>query len=240
MLHLRAMLFYAGYALATLVWATVAMLVAWALPLKARHLFVVGAWTRAVLWWLRLTCGIRVNVRGLANVPDEPCIFFVKHQSTWETLWVQTLRSPQVTLVKRELLRIPFWGWAYALLRSIAIDRRNPRQALRQLIDGGTARLNDGACVTLFPEGTRLAPGQTGRYHRGVAALAVRSGAPVVLIAHNAGHRWPARQLRKFPGTVNVEIAEPIDTRDKKTNEIMGLCVARMEEMMARLDPAQG
>ena len=237
MLALRAALFYTAYAASTVVWASLAMLVCWMMPLPMRHWFVVGLWTRFVLWWLRVTCGIRVDAQGIENIPATPCIFFVKHQSTWETLWVQTLRSPQVTLVKRELLRIPFWGWAYSLLRSIAIDRDNPRQALRQLVDGGTDRLADGADVTLFPEGTRIPPGQTGRFHRGVAALAIKSGAPIVLIAHNAGHRWPPRKFIKQPGTIAVRIADPISTEGRKANEIMEICADRMKAMMAGLEP---
>ena len=102
-------------------------------------------------------------------------------------------------------------------------------------MDGGTDRLADGADVTLFPEGTRLPPGQTGRFHRGVAALAIKSGAPIVLIAHNAGHRWPPRKFVKQPGTIDVEIAKPILTKGRKANEIMEICSTRMGEMMASL-----
>src|SRR5690606_38978728 len=104
----------------------------------------------------RLTCGIRARVLGRENVPDRPCIVLCRHESTWETLFLQQLFAPQATLIKRELLRIPFFGWAFRTLRPIAIDRRQQRKALRTLIDEGRARLEQGIWVVLFPEGTRM------------------------------------------------------------------------------------
>ena len=103
---LRAAAFYMGYAGFTVIWATLSLLVVWPLPLAHRFRVVVGCWTRIALWWLRVTCGVGVRVRGIENLPSKPCILLVKHQSTWETLWVQTLASPQTTLIKRELLHI--------------------------------------------------------------------------------------------------------------------------------------
>ena len=207
---LRAFAFYAGYASMTVFWATLSLLVAWPLSLPRRFAFVVGCWTRIALWWLRVTCGVRARVRGLENLPATPCILLVKHQSTWETLWVQTLVTPQTTLIKRELLRIPFWGWAYSLTRPIAIDRASPSAALRQFVEQGEDRLRRGMCVTLFPEGTRLPAGARRKFQRGGAALAAATGAPVVVIAHNAGTFWPARGFLKNPGVVQVEISAPV------------------------------
>jgi len=220
----------------TVAWATLSLLVAWALPLKGRFDFIIGCWTRAVLWWLRATCGIRARVTGIERIPTEPCILFVKHQSTWETLWVQTLASPQATLIKRELLRIPFWGWAFALVRPIAIDRGNPRNALRQFVDQGKDRLRRGMTVTVFPEGTRVSAGVAGRFHRGGAALAAATGKPVVVIAHNAGGCWPARSFIKHPGTIRVEISEPFVAKGRKSSEINGMCEAWLAKAMARLE----
>lgn len=233
---LRSAAFYAGYAFLTVVWASVSLAFAWPLPMKARHAFVIGCWTRAALWWLRATCGIRVRVRGLQHLPQTPCILLVKHQSTWETLWTQTLASPQAVLIKRELLRIPFWGWAFALVRPIAIDRGNPRAALRQFIADGTDRLTRGMGITLFPEGTRLAVGENGKFQRGGAALASATGVPVLVVAHNAGRRWPARKFLKNPGEITVEISPPFETGGKKTSEINAMCESWMIEAMRRID----
>lgn len=235
MLTLRSLLFYVGYVGVTVVWATLSVVVAWTMPLPMRYDFIIGRWTRMALWWLRVTCGIRTEVVGRERIPAEPCIFFVKHQSTWETLWVQTLASPQSTLIKRELLRIPFWGWAYSLVRPIAIDRGNPRSALRQFIDQGRDRLRHGMSISLFPEGTRLAPGAEGKFHRGGAALAAATGAPVLVIAHNAGLRWP-RAFLKRPGTIRVEISKPFDTKHRKSSEINTLCESWLREAMQRLE----
>ena len=235
MLALRSLLFYFGYASVTVVWATLSVAVAWAMPLRHRYAFIIGCWTRIALWWLRVTCGIRVVVRGRERIPDEPCIFLVKHQSTWETLWMQTLASPQATLIKRELLCIPFWGWAFSLVRPIAIDRGSPRTALRQFIEQGKDRLRRGMYITLFPEGTRLPPGVVGKFYRGGAALAAATAKPIVVVAHNAGQRWP-RGFKKSPGTITVEISEPFSTEGIKSNEINTLCESWLNIAMARLE----
>ena len=232
---LRALAFYAGYAAITLLWATLSLLIAWALPLALRYRFIVGGWTRLALAWLRVTCGIRARVRG--QLPKTPCILLVKHQSTWETLWAQTLTSPQTTMVKRELLRIPFWGWAYALTRPIAIDRAAPGAALRQFIETGRDRLRRGMTVTLFPEGTRLPPGATRKFQRGGAALAVATGAPVVVIAHNAGRFWPARGFLKHSGVVDVEISPPFPADGKTPSVLNAACEQWLAQAMRRLEP---
>lgn len=235
MLALRSLAFYLGYVAYTVLWALLSILIAWALPLPRRYAFIVGHWTRAALWWLRITCDIRVVVRGLEHLPPEPCILLVKHQSTWETLWVQTLARPQATLIKRELLRIPLWGWAFALTRPIAIDRRRPGSALRQLVEQGTDRLRRGMTVTLFPEGTRLPPGTVGKFQGGGAALAAATGAPVVVIAHNAGHCWPARRFVKWPGVVSVQFSRPFRTADRTPRELNGLCESWLRDAMSQV-----
>ena len=235
MLVLRSLLFYVGYVCITLVWALLSLAVAWAMTLPRRFDFIIGCWTRMALWWLKVACGIRVQVRGLDNIPRKPCILLVKHQSAWETLWTQTLVTPQATLVKRELLNIPFWGWAFAMVRPIAIDRSAPRAALRRFVEEGRDRLERGMYVTLFPEGTRLPPGAQGRFQRGGAALAVATGTPIVVIAHNAGRHWP-RGLVKQPGVIAAEISPPFATSGKKSSEINVLCEFWLRDTMARLE----
>ena len=235
MLALRSLLFYVGYVCITVVWAVLSLVVAWALPLHRRFDFIIGRWTRMALWWLKVACGIRVRVQGLEHIPRQPCILLVKHQSAWETLWTQTLVAPQAPLVKRELLKIPFWGWAFALVRPIAIDRSAPHAALRRFVEEGRDRLERGMYVTLFPEGTRLPPGVIGKFHRGGAALAVATGRPIVVIAHNAGSHWP-RGLVKRPGVIAAEISPPFPTEGRKTSEVNALCESWLRDAMRRVE----
>ena len=236
MATIRAALFYAGYVLATVVWGSLAVTVGWVLPTGARFQFVIGAWTRIVLGWLAVTCGIRAEVEGREHLPEEPCILLVKHQSTWDTLFVQTLLSPQTTLIKRELLWIPFFGWALAVNRPIAIDRNAPRDAFRLLLERGTARLRAGVTVTLFPEGTRVPWGEQRPFQAGGAALAARAGCPVLVVAHDAGRYWPAHRFRKHLGTIRVRISPPLNTEGKKHKEINQLAQDWLASAMRDLE----
>ncbi len=231
----RSLVFYVGYATFTIFWGTLSVLFAWLLPYRARFHFIVGAWTRVCLWWLRLACGIRSEICGLENVPEVPCIVLARHESTWETLFLQTLFSPQATLIKRELLWIPFFGWAFALLRPIAIDRREPRASLRKLIAEGRRHLQENTWVVLFPEGTRMPSGVPGRFQAGGAALAAATQAPLLLLAHNAGRFWPAHTFRKFPGTIRVRIAAPIPAAGKSSKVLQAEASAAMAELVHSL-----
>lgn len=235
-LALRACLFYAGYAAATILWASVSLAVGWMLPPGLRFQFVIGVWTRAVLLWLRLTCGVRAEVAGKANIPARPCVVLAHHESTWETLFLQTLFHPQATLIKRELLWIPFFGWAFALAKPIAIDRGSPRKALGKLIKTGRSRLAEGFWVLLFPEGTRMASGEVGPFQPGGAALAAAAGADVVIVAHNAGRCWPAHRLNKRPGIIRVRISRPVAAAGRSSKQINDQARAIMAELMADLD----
>jgi 1-acyl-sn-glycerol-3-phosphate acyltransferase len=233
--RLRALLFYVGYAAATVIWGTIGTLFGWLMPYRVRFQFIIGLWTRFCLWWLRVTCGIRHRVHGLENLPARPCIVLCRHESTWETLFLQTLFAPQATLIKKELLQIPFFGWAFRSLRPIAIDRREPRAALKHLIREGEQRLRNDIWVVLFPEGTRLPPGQLGRFQPGGAALAAATGAPILLVGHNAGSCWPAHALVKNAGEIQVLISEPLETAGKATKEIQQQAAARFQALMSHL-----
>ena len=229
----RAGLFYAGYAAATIVWGTLSVVIAWALPAAWRFEFIIGVWTRVVLLWLRITCGIRVHVRGRENIPPQPCVVFSHHESTWETLFLQSLFHPQTTLIKRELLWIPFFGWAFALNKPIAIDRGSPRAALKKLIKAGRLRLEQGFHVVLFPEGTRMPSGEVGSFQPGGAALAAAAEAPVLVVAHNAGAHWPAHRLRKTPGTIEVRIAPALETAGLSAKQVNSQAHNVMEKLVA-------
>jgi len=233
---LRSACFSIGMILATVVWAPLSVLT---LPLPYRTRYeLITAWAAFVLWWLRLTCKIETEVQGRENLPDQPAVVLCQHQSTWETLFLTQVFRPQVWVLKRELLWVPFFGWAIALLRPIAINRLAGRSAMRQVLAQGTERLRDGCYVVVFPEGTRVAPGERRRHAVGGALLATHSGAPVVPIAHNAGRCWPRRRFLKHPGKIRVVIGELIPTTELKSEELRAQVQAWMEETSRAIDSA--
>lgn len=232
----RSALFYLGYAAATVLWGSLSVLIGWLLPGPARFHFVIGIWTRMVLVWLRITCGIRHTVTGLEHIPAEPCVVLCRHESTWETLFLQTLLAPQATIIKRELLWIPFFGWAFAINKPIAIDRGHPRRALRRLIEAGRSRLRQGIWVVLFPEGTRMPTGEIGRFQVGGAALASAADVPLLIIAHDAGRFWPAHRLTKRPGTIRVHICPPIQPNGRDSKVLTDLARAELATAMRTLE----
>lgn len=218
MLFLRSLAFALGMWLTTLVFAPLALLT-FPFPLETRYRFIT-LWARINVRSLAFFCRLRYRVRGAENIPRGAAIVFSKHQSTWETFVLQEVFPHQVWILKRELLWVPFFGWGLAMLRPIAIDRKSGRKAVAQLIEQGKRHLDAGRWVIVFPEGTRVAPGETGRYGIGGAALAQATGYPVVPVAHNAGQFWPRRKFLKRPGTVTLVIGPAIDSRDKSAEQI--------------------
>ncbi len=163
------------------------------------------------MFLLKHLCGLDYRVEGREHLPGGAAIILSKHQSAWETIAFQEIFPPQTWVLKRELMWIPLFGWALALLRPIAIDRSAGRKAIEQVIEQGRERLQSGIWVVVFPEGTRVAPGTRKRYGMGGAVLAAETGYPVVPVAHNAGSFWPRRGFLKRPGTVRVVIGPVID-----------------------------
>lgn len=184
---------------------------------------------------LKLFCGINYKVSGRENIPDGAAIILSKHQSTWETYALQLFFPPQVWVLKRELMWLPIFGWGMALLKPIAIDRSSGRKAINQIIEKGKQRLDAGIWVTIFPEGTRIAPGEYKRWGIGGAVLAENSGYPVVPVAHNAGEFWGRRSFLKKPGTIQVTIGPPIETKGLKAAEINQKAEDWMKNAMANL-----
>jgi len=214
---LRSTLFAVFQLLITPVFAIIALLT-FPLPAQTRYR-IITVWTRCVMWASRVICGIRYRVIGVENIPNDPCIILAKHQSAWETMGFQLIFPPQVWVLKRELLRVPFFGWGLAMLSPIAIDRSSRRQALQQLVEQGRERLAAGFYIVIFPEGTRIAPGKRGKYRAGGARLALQTGTPVLPVAHNAGLCWGKNAFLKYPGMVTVSIGPPIqpDTDNAET-----------------------
>ncbi len=213
-LYIRSSLFSLGYVLSILVYGIPSVLTfPW--PFRYRYRFI-SQWARFNLWWLKLTCNLTFDVEGKEHIPPGPAVIFCKHQSAWETLALQMIFPPQVWLLKRELLWIPFFGWGLAMLDPIAIDRKAGRKAVKQLIEQGRERLATGRWVVIFPEGTRVPPGEHRPFQLGGAILAERSGYPVVPVAHNAGYFWPRRSFIKKPGVIRVVVGPIIQTEELK------------------------
>lgn len=200
----------------------------------------LGNWNFSVMWWLRVTCGVHVKITGAENLPAGPCVILAKHQSQWETFYLQVMKRPVVTVLKKELLKVPFFGWGLRLMQPIAIDRSNPKLALRYVQEEGVRRLQQGQSIIVFPEGTRTPPGQIGTYARSGAELACRAGVPIIPVAHNAGHCWPAKKFLKYPGTVHMVIGAPIDTTGGNSRALTEQVKDWIETTITRIDdPSQ-
>jgi 1-acyl-sn-glycerol-3-phosphate acyltransferase len=217
---LRAFLFYLVMISVTVVHSTYCVLLVRWLPFNLRFKIVTSA-NRLFLVWLRLVCGVRHRVEGLENLPkDRPFVLVANHQSEWETIYLQLLIQPICTVLKRELLRIPFFGWALGLMRPIAIDRSQRAGAMKQILKIGKQRLAGGMPVLIFPQGTRVAAGQLGKFNKGGAMLACSAKVPVVPLYHNAGEHWPSGKFAKTPGQIRVQIGEPIETEGASVDEV--------------------
>jgi 1-acyl-sn-glycerol-3-phosphate acyltransferase len=206
----KLFLFYLLLSLSALLWCTLSMFVVPFMPFAQRYRFINVNWCRFAVWLTQLMLGIRYEVIGAHNVPSQPCVILANHQSTWETFFLSCYFQPLSQVLKRELLYIPFFGWAMAMLKPIAIDRSNPKAALKQLAKQGQECLEQGAWVLIFPEGTRMPIGHLGKFTRGGASLAVNANLPVLPIAHNAGAYWPKEGWAKKPGTIKVVIGAPM------------------------------
>lgn len=235
MITLRSALFLLGALVLTPIFG---ILVSLAGLTRSRLPFTLAAlYARIMLWWVEATCGIRYEVQGWENVPPGPAIIMSKHQSAWETIFIQGLFPPQCWIVKRELLWLPFVGWGLLAIRCIAIDRSSGQSAREQIVRQGGERLREGLWVTIFPEGTRVAPGTRSRYHIGGALLACRTGTPVVPMAHNAGEFWGRYAFRKRPGCVKVVIGAPIAPGGRDVLAVNAEVEEWIEGQMRRISP---
>lgn len=217
------------YAFACMIWSP--------MPLRWRYKLTMG-WPKLAVWGAKVICGVRWQIKGLENLPDGQAIVLSKHQSAWETLFLPSHLPREVCFVyKRELHRIPFFGWGLALLRMIPIDRSKGRDAFEQVVRIGQQRLSEGRWPILFPEGTRIAPGKMGRFKMGGALLACRTGAPVVPIALNAGECWPRKAFIKKPGMITVSIGPVISSQGVTPEELNDKVYNWIDQEMRRLNP---
>ena len=234
LLFLRSVLFFLGQVIAAPIFTFIAFL---ALPLNpiTRNYFISG-WARSMIWWLRITCNITHKINGLENISNTPSIILSKHQSAWETLAFQAIFPEQSYVMKRELLWIPIFGWGLAMSSPIAIDRSAGREALKKLVEIGKDRLNKGLWIVIFPEGTRILPGERSKYHIGGAWLATHTNTPIVPVAHNAGEFWPKNSFIKKPGVIQLHIGQPIQTLDLKADAANKLTETWIETEMLVLN----
>ena len=197
---------------------------------------IAVAWARFCLWAGRVFCGLDVSTEGKENIPAEPCVFLIKHTTAMEAYWQIAALPPSAWVLKRELLWVPVFGWALGfVMKSIAVDRRASGSAVKQVIEQGAQKIASGMSVCIFPEGTRMPPGETKRYGVSGAALAKEAGCLVVPVAHNAGDFWPKRGLRKYPGKIRFCIGPPIDARARSPKETNLLAQQWIENKMGEI-----
>jgi len=230
MIFLRSLIFLLVKALMTIPFSLVTLLT-FPLPALARYR-VISQWSRIVKWLSRVLVGITYRVEGLENLPSGAAVILSKHQSAWETIVFQQIFPPLSFVLKKSLLYIPFFGWGLALFSPIAIDRGAGREALKQIETQGRERLRTGFWVLIFPEGTRVEPGETAKFQVGGAWLAVKAGVPVVPVAHNAGRYWPKNGFLKYPGEIVVRIGTPIATEGRKAVQVLAETESWIETAM--------
>ena len=231
-------------------WMTITV-VPWALMMVALSMFVRGTrlywptmrWLRMTVWGARVICGVKYRVHGLQHLPsaaDErsAVVLAAKHQSTWETFAFPTIMPhPLAYVFKRELLYVPFFGWAMGRLDMIHIDRSKRNEAWNKVASQGKRLAAEGIWVIMFPEGTRTPRGSQGAYKNGAARLAITSGVPIVPIAASSAKCWPRKSFLLRPGVVDVSIGPPISSDGRQPDELMREVEAWIESEMRRLDP---
>ena len=216
----RATLFWIGFAISNIFYglSTPILLL---LPTKISYKILM-TWGPINAWWLKVSCGVKYRIKNPENIDkSQPHIVLANHQSTWETMAIPALIPPFAWVLKKELFRIPFFGWALKIADPIAIDRVAGRLSIQQIRAQGKAKLDAGFWVCIFPEGTRVMPGKKERYKKGGAILASYTGCPIIPIAHNAGESWPRHSFIKKPGTITVSIGPVIKTKGRKSIAII-------------------
>jgi 1-acyl-sn-glycerol-3-phosphate acyltransferase len=240
MAFLRSLLHMIFMAVTVVPWA-LAIIVATPFRDATFRYWIAVDWLRQVIRAARVLLGIRVRVSGREHLPigqTSPAILLVKHQSTLETFLIPTLMPhPLAYVFKKELLTVPFFGWAIGRLDMIHIDRSLRAQAFNKVVAQGQRLLKQGTWIIMFPEGTRIPRGQKGQYKNGGTRLAVQTGAPVIPIAVTSAKVWPRKAFVKRPGVVDVSIGAPIPSAGREPDELMRQVEDWIESEMRRLDP---
>lgn len=236
----RSLVFFITYNLMGIGHSLLSVAIGGLLPFDKRYRFV-NLWSRGAMVLLRWLNGVEIEIRGREHLPaDGRFVVIANHQSSWETFQMQVLIAPQATVLKRELLWIPFFGWAVALLKPIKIDRSKASNALKQIMRQGKEKLEQGIPVVIYPEGTRQPPGQIGSFNVGGAMLACQAKVPVVPVVHNSGDCWPARSLLRAPGKIVLEFGPPISCEGKKPRQVNEETRAWIEARFRRISEEVG
>ncbi|MCK5896779.1 MAG: 1-acyl-sn-glycerol-3-phosphate acyltransferase [Cocleimonas sp.] len=237
-LGFRSTIFWIGFAGSTILIGVLTPLL-YVVPAHLQYKILL-LWPHFNVWLLKIVCGVQYQVKGLAQVNmAHNAILLPNHQSTWETLLIPTLFPSMSWVIKRELYKIPFYGWALPLLKPIGIDRSAGSSAVKQVKTIGKQRLDEGNWVCIFPEGTRVAPGVKVRYKMGGALLAHYSQYPVYPIAHNAGECWARNAFIKRPGIITVSIGAKINSTDSSPSEINEAVRSWIEAELTKLPPVR-
>ncbi|WP_206955834.1 lysophospholipid acyltransferase family protein [Trinickia acidisoli] len=237
MRFIRSLLLFVYFIVYTAPYATACFIAFPFMNAERRYWMAVG-WCRSTVAVVRYLNGIRYRIEGAENLPEGPAVLLSKHQSAWETVaFPAIMPRPLCYVFKRELLYVPFFGWALGMLKMVHIDRKEGKYAFASVVKQGRLRMSEGAWVIMFPEGTRTPVGKQGKYKTGGARFAIDSGAPVVPIAHNAGHVWPRNSFIKYAGTVTVSIGKPIESAGLTPDQLNTRVEAWIEAEMRRIDP---
>ena len=236
MLTIRSLLFYILHWPTTFILSALIIIVR---PFGIRASYFFGRlWSRLNGLYLKAICGITYEVVGKKNIPEGPAVYLAKHQSAWETLIFPSIFPPYMWVLKRELFYIPIFGWCLKALGHIGIDREMGIKSLKQINEEGTRLLKKGYSIIIFPEGTRVAPGQVGEFNPGGVSLALKTGVPIVPVTHNAGLFWRRKEFAKRPGKITVVIDEPIPTdgvspsaRKELNQKVRALIEMRLKEI---------
>jgi 1-acyl-sn-glycerol-3-phosphate acyltransferase len=215
---LRSMLFTGLFFIITACYALAVLLLAW-IPYPKRYV-LAHSWGHLILWLLKHLCRLDYQVTGLSNLPPGAHVAMWKHSSAWETIAQAAIFPAQAWVLKRELMWIPLVGWAMHFMKPIAIDRGSGSAAVNRVLAQGEQRLRNGIWILIFPEGTRVAEGETKKYGVSGALLAARAGCKVIPVAHTAGRFWPRRGWLKKPGVIQVVIGPPIEAAGRDPREI--------------------
>lgn len=233
---LRSLLYTTWLFIGTLLYAVIVLSLSW---LPSQKLYgVARSWSHTQLWMLKVLCGLGFTIEGEENIVAGAHISMWKHSSAWETIAQAGIFPAQSWVLKRELMWIPLVGWALHFLKPIAINRKAGASAVNQVVEQGTQRLAEGLWVLVFPEGTRVAVGESRKYGVSGAVLASRAGCKIIPVAHNAGYFWPRRGWVKKPGTIRVAIGPPIEAAGRDPRELNGEVRAWIETKIAALVPA--
>ena len=234
LLSVRAFVFYSiFFALSALF--MLLLYLALPFPFKLRS-NLSRLWSRWIALTAKWVCGLNYQVSGLEHIPPTPVVFLSKHQSAWETIVFPGLLPPNCFVFKKSLIKIPLFGWGMAVCHHIPVDRNAGMQAFKQVVQLGKKRLQEGLSIIIFPEGTRVAPKTSAKFHKTGASLAKSAGVPVIAIAHNSGSYWHRNSWLKHPGTIKVVIGAPIDTRELTTDALNQTVYDWIEQEMRQLE----